>query len=395
MKTKIFSLIILIGLFNQLLMAQDGQLTPKDSLQLTSKDSIVQSSWMVGLGINIVDDSGDVFGDLFAVEEQWNSVAHPSRLSIGKYFKNGVGIEAIGTYNKYKVGKVVDGVINTEEKNYLGLDARISYDLNQIIGETGWFDPYVGIGAGYTDANNQGRGTYNAVVGFRTWFSDHWGLDFNSSGKWSMGTDATNHIQHGVGLLYQFDVKKGLSTKGLEKLALIQEMEKEQQRVQDSISAAKEAEALAERLAKEMEEAKLAAAEKAKIEAEKQRKLAIENEVKDLGNVHFKLNSSYLSNEDKAILDELTLLIETNTTLIIKVTSHTDSRGTDKYNLWLSEKRMNRTVDYLLSKGISSDRIINEAFGEKQLTNECKDGVYCSGKKHQENRRSEFIVLEI
>lgn len=384
MKTKVLSLLILIGLFNQALLAQD--------IQLTSKDSIVESSWMVGVGINIVDDSGDVFGDLFAVEEQWNVVPHPSRLSIGKYFKNGLGIEAIGTYNKYKVGKKVDGAINNEEIDYLGFDARLTYDLNQIIGQTGWFDPYVGIGAGYTDANNLPRGTYNAIVGFRTWFSDKWGLDFNSTGKWSMGNDATNHVQHAAGVLYQFNIKKGLSTKGLEKLALLQEMEKEQQRVQDSITAAKKAEELAERLAKEMEEAKLAAAEKAKLEAEKQKRQNIENEIKKLGYVYFKLNSSYLSKDNKTTLDKLTLLIENNSTLTIKVTSHTDSRGTDKYNLWLSEKRLNRTVDYLFGKGINSDRIISEAYGEKHLANECENGVYCSGEKHQENRRSEFTI---
>ena len=207
-----------------------------------------------------------------------------------------------------------------------------------------------------------------------------------------MGNDATNHIQHAAGVLFQFDVKKGLSAKGLEKLTLLQEIEKEQQRVQDSITAVKKAEALAERLAKEMEEAKLAAAEKAKLEAEKQRRQSIEKEIKELDFVYFKLNFSFLSLDDKTILNKLTSLMGTNATLIIKVTSHTDSRGTDKYNLWLSEKRLNRTVNYLFGKGINSDWIVSEAYGEKHLANECKNGVYCSGDKHQENRRSEFTV---
>lgn len=157
----------------------------QEELEITAKDSIVQSSWMFGIGFNAVDDSGNVFDGLFNISDEWNMLPYPSRISIGRYFKNGLGLEAIGTLNKYKEGKIIDGVVNLEDSDYYAIDARITYDLNKIIGETGWFDPYVGVGAGYTDANNIGRGTYNAVVGFRTWISDRWGLDFNSSGKWA------------------------------------------------------------------------------------------------------------------------------------------------------------------------------------------------------------------
>ena len=151
-------------------------------LQLTKKDSVAESFWKVTMGTYLVDDSGDAFRELFDYEVGWNTVPCPSRISVGRYFKNGLGLEAIGSYNRYNEGKVVDDIIATEDVDYFGLDFRVSYDLNKILGDTGFFDPYVGIGAGYTDANNQGRGTYNAIVGFRTWFSDHWGLDFNSTG---------------------------------------------------------------------------------------------------------------------------------------------------------------------------------------------------------------------
>ena len=65
-----------------------------------------------------------------------------------------------------------------------------------------------------------------------------------------------------------------------------------------------------------------------------------------------------------------------------------------KYNQWLSERRAQRTVDYVVSKGISKDRIVYEAFGETQLANECADGVYCTEEKHSKNRRSEFLNIE-
>ncbi|WP_431160436.1 OmpA family protein [Flagellimonas beolgyonensis] len=365
-------------------------------VEMTKKDSIVQSYWLVTLGTNIVDDSGDEFGELFDLSEGWNMVPYPSRVSIGRYFKNGLGLEAIGSYNKYKEGKVIDGNVNPEDIDYWALDFRVSYDLNMILGETGFFDPYIGIGAGYTDANNQGRGTYNAIIGFRTWFSDHWGLDLSSTGKWAMDNEnATNHIQHALGVAYRFEVEKGLSRKGQEKLALLQEMEKEQQRKQDSIAKVEEeARLLAERLQKEKEAAELAAAEKAKKDAEEARRAKLQTQISNLGNVYFKLNSSYLTNQDKVLLDELVAIMESEPSLKIKVTAHTDSRGTQKYNQWLSERRAERTVEYVLSKGISEDRISHEAFGETQLVNDCADGVYCTEQQHAKNRRSEFVIEE-
>lgn len=368
----------------------------QEELQITAKDSIVQSSWMFGVGFNAVHDSGNMFEGLFNVANEWHIVPFPSRVSIGRYFKSGLGIEAIGTYNQYQEGKLVEGVIIPADIDYFGLDARLTYDLNKIVGETGWFDPYVGIGAGYTDADNLGRGTYNAVVGFRTWFSDRWGLDFNSTGKWAMSQSdgASNHIQHAAGVVYQFGIEKGLSKRGEEKLELLEAIEKEKQRQQDSIAEVnrlRDEALLAERLEKEREAAALAAAEKAKQDA---RRAQLENEIKDLGYVYFDLNSSYLNKPYRELLDKLTVLLENNPAVKIKVTSHTDSRGAETYNMWLSERRVERTVEYLTDKGIDNDRLEAGAFGETQLLNECDDNTPCSEQKHAVNRRSEFVVME-
>lgn len=385
------SILAVLLLFFQLSIAQD--------LQLTEKDSIVQSSWIFGLGFNAVDDAGSEFSNLFDVEDNWNIVPFPSRISIGKYFKNGLGLEAIGSFNRYQEGKTIDNIIITEDIDYYALDLRVSYDLNQILGETAWFDPYVGIGTGYTEANNQGRTTFNASVGFRTWFSDRWGLDLNSTGKWAISSEnATNHLQHAAGVVYRFNIEKGLSRRGEDKLALIEEMQREEQKKNDSINAAKRAEeearALAMQLEKEKEAARLAAEEKARIEAENSKRRAIEDQIKALGYVYFDLNSSYLSTRDKELLDQLISILQEHSALVIEVSSHTDARGSNKYNLWLSERRVSRTVNYLISKGIVSERVVSKAVGEEQLTNECDDGVYCTEEKHRKNRRSEFRILK-
>ena len=371
-------------------------LSSQEQLHINSKDSVVTSAWMVGLGYNIVDDSGDVFDKLFSVNTQWNTLAYPSRLSLGRYFKSGLGLEAIANYNKYKVGKTIDGAINLEESNYFSIDSRLSYDLNKIIGDTAWFDPYVGIGLGYAGANNEPRATYNAVVGFRTWFSDKWGLDFSSSGKWAMGNaQATNHLQHAAGIVYRFGIEKELSKKGQEKLNIIENLQQEKQREQDSINAvnqAREQAALAARLQREKENARLAAAEKAKVDAENRKRQSIENEIDALGLVYFDLNSSYLREESKKILNALAIILQENQGLELIVSSHTDSRGTKKYNDWLSKRRVDRTIAYLVNLGIDSARLEGKACGEDYLLNECDDNTYCNEEKHSINRRSDFVV---
>jgi len=368
----------------------------QDTIVLSSKDSLVQSSWMVGVGWNFIDDSGDAFNDFITIKDQWNGVAFPSRINIGKYFENGLGIEAIASYNRYKEGNIIDGVINPEFKDYFSIDSRLSYDLNKIVGQTAWFDPYVGIGIGYADANDVPRGTYNAVIGFRTWFSDRWGLDFSSSGKWSFGNEASNHIQHAVGVVYQFNIEKGLTKKGEEKVALMVEMEKEAQRLQDSLSYVKlmEEEAaaeLADKLAKEKEEALLAAQDKEKKALDA--KNILQKTINDLGPVYFAFDSSYLNNETKALLNNVATLMIDNPSYNFQINGHADARGTDQYNLWLSERRAKRTVEYLIAKGVGLDQLTYNAYGESQLVNECNDGVSCNKEKHAKNRRSDIVLL--
>ena len=366
--------------------------------RITSKDSIVKSSWNIGLGYNIVDDSGDASGDLFNIKEQWNTTAAPNRINVGRYFKNGIGLEAIGAYNKYQIGKIIEGRINTEQIDYFSIDTRVSYDLNRIFGGKGWFDPYVGAGFGYTDANNEGTTTYNAVIGFRTWISDQWGLDFSSSGKWRTADTGTNHIQHAAGVVYQFGIEKGLSKRNLEKLEMIKGMESERQRVADSTATAerkaKEAAALAKRLAEEKEAARLAQETKAKLDAENKIKNDLDTKINNLGYVYFNLNSSYLNTDSKGVLDQLIEVLNDNNELHLEVSSHTDSRGKSSYNKWLSDRRVNRTIEYLIAKGIDATRLKAASFGEENLLNECDDNTYCPEEKHRINRRSEFKIIK-
>jgi outer membrane protein OmpA-like peptidoglycan-associated protein len=363
----------------------------RDSLpELTKKDSTITSYWLAGVGINIVDDSWRARQN-FALADMWNIVPYPSRLSFGRYFRSGIGLELIGTYNKFKEGKIIDGVENTEESDYWAVDTRVSYDLNKIVGETGIFDPYLGAGLGYTQTDVRRR-TANAVAGFRLWFSENWGVDLNTTGKWGLDSESTNHIQHAAGVVYRFGVDKEINEKGLEKLALQEAILAEQQRVADSIQDAEE---LARKLALEEQlrkEEALAAAEAARQREVAARREALNNELKDLGAVNFAFDSSYLTNKSKETLRKIAEFMEKNPSLTFAITAHTDSRGASQYNQWLSERRGQRTKDFLVQQGILPERFDMMAYGETQLLNHCKDGVRCTAPEHAVNRRVEIAI---
>jgi outer membrane protein OmpA-like peptidoglycan-associated protein len=366
----------------------------QESMELTAKDSIVKSSWVAGLGINVVDDTASPFGgNILDIKDSWNAVPYPSSLSIARNFSNGLGLKAVGSYNKYKVGKLIDGQINLAERDYYAIDGMVSYDLNKVFGETGWFDPFLQAGAGYSSIGDIGRTTGNAGFGFNTWFNDTWGLNLNTMGKWGIKEGSTKQIQHSAGVVYRFGVEKELSKKGEDHLALIEAMKMEQQRVQDSTDAADKAKELAKRMAEELEAARLAAAEKSRIETENKRRAQIENDIKNLGKIYFAFNSSALNSESKATLSQLVTLMDATQTITLEVASYTDSRGPANYNLGLSERRVKSTIDYLLGHGLSSDRLVPKAYGETNLVNECDDNTPCSAAKHSMNRRSEFIVI--
>jgi len=114
----------------------------------------------------------------------------------------------------------------------------------------------------------------------------------------------------------------------------------------------------------------------------------------ELENIYFDLDKWNIRPDARAVLDKLVDLMEKYPAMTIQMRSHTDSRATDTYNKWLSFKRAESSAKYVISQGIDPSRIRAKGFGETQLVNECKDGVKCSEEKHQQNRRTEFKVIE-
>lgn len=108
----------------------------------------------------------------------------------------------------------------------------------------------------------------------------------------------------------------------------------------------------------------------------------------------YDFNSAALTNDAKRIIDQRLLsLLNDKPNISIELNSHTDARGNDGYNQALSQRRAQSVVNYLISKGISSGRLVAKGYGESRLKNRCANGVDCSEEEHQINRRTEFRVI--
>ena len=116
--------------------------------------------------------------------------------------------------------------------------------------------------------------------------------------------------------------------------------------------------------------------------------------VLNLNPIYFDFDQSKIRSDAAIELEKVIAYLQKYPKLKIDVRSHTDSRSRDSYNLKLSNRRNQSTIQYLIDHGIASNRITGRGYGETQLVNNCRNGVKCSEAEHQQNRRSEFIVVE-
>lgn len=107
--------------------------------------------------------------------------------------------------------------------------------------------------------------------------------------------------------------------------------------------------------------------------------------------IFFEFDKSNITAQGAEELDKLVEVMNEHSEMVIFVKSHTDSRGSDKYNLNLSDRRAKATVQYVISKGISKERITGQGFGETEPKVDCKK---CTDEQYAQNRRSEFMIVK-
>lgn len=117
----------------------------------------------------------------------------------------------------------------------------------------------------------------------------------------------------------------------------------------------------------------------------------VEEEVIAFEPANFDFDSSEITPESASKLDNIVAVMKKFPALEIKINSYSDNIGSADYNLKLSQKRAKTTVDYIISKGISKNRISGEGFGSTNQKVNCND---CTPEQNIQNRRSEFIIIK-
>lgn len=113
-----------------------------------------------------------------------------------------------------------------------------------------------------------------------------------------------------------------------------------------------------------------------------------------LDNIYYDFNKWDIREDAKPELDRLVKFLTDNKDIRVELSSHTDSRGSDTYNMQLSQRRADSAKNYIVSQGIDASRIVSVGYGESKLLNKCGNGVECSEEEHQLNRRTEFKIVD-
>ena len=188
------------------------------SLALIATVSSVQAQdennkWSIGFGVNTVDirtphDFGQFLKD-WGGPSDLNVLPAITKLSVARYIGAGFSAEVDGSLNKIKKG--FNGV--SQDESFWNANLQAKYALRRLFTtESGWFDPYLKLGGGYTSYKSEYSEKDGAVKllaggGINFWFTDHLGLNVQTGYNHGFQKDGTDYFQHSAGIVIKFGAK--------------------------------------------------------------------------------------------------------------------------------------------------------------------------------------------
>ena len=154
--------------------------------------------WAFSLGANVIDfriNKGfeNISKDYLGTTD-WNIIKSISRFSVERYLDKGFTLQGAFSLNELKTLNAKDDI----DAKYYALEINAKYDLNNLIGDTSWFDPYVLLGGAYvyTDyqANDLKEGMLNIGYGFNVWFNENIGANFQSVARRNFADKVADHF---------------------------------------------------------------------------------------------------------------------------------------------------------------------------------------------------------
>ncbi len=109
--------------------------------------------------------------------------------------------------------------------------------------------------------------------------------------------------------------------------------------------------------------------------------------------VYFEFDDHTILPEYYEELNKVSDFLNANPNIIMKVSAHTDSRGTAEYNRDLSERRAASVINYLHNNMKNPSQVYGKGYGDSKVVNHCLNGVECTDEEHRVNRRAEFEII--
>ncbi len=173
-----------------------------NSFEVRAQDE--DNPWQISFGTNAVDveaDTNTSITDFFNVDANWNVSKSPiSMLSVSKYVGGNFSFGVSASFNsisKYATGRELSDVTN----DYFSIDAMLKYDLSEllsikVLGTT--FEPFVGVGPGWTSFSDQDGLTANFSLGVNHWLTETFGVVAMSEYKHNLAdTDESLMLDEG------------------------------------------------------------------------------------------------------------------------------------------------------------------------------------------------------
>lgn len=176
-------------------------------LSFNAKAQDDNNPWAIGIGVNAVDfyptgedaPLGDYFDQFFKFGDHYNVLPSLSSIWVSRYLSDGFSLTVAGSLNKIEHF----GDASADDLSYYGIDGTIKYNFLK----STTFDPYLGVGGGYTWVDEIGAGTLNGALGFNVWFSENVGVTVQTSYKHAFEDYLSSHFQHTAGLVIKFGGK--------------------------------------------------------------------------------------------------------------------------------------------------------------------------------------------
>ncbi len=348
------------------------------------------TSFSFSAGTNIIDNSNGIDSN-GAITQNPKAPWDAKRLEYKRPFfleaelrhKNWA-ISVMGTTNKFQLPRLNEAgnAFVNKDYDFFAIDITNKFFVDHYLFDNESIDLYAGFGFGFHKVAEGKAGTVNVNLGFNYWLTDHFGISAQAMGKKGFDDEVLyvgNYYQYNLGLSYRIESKNKKENLEKEKDPIIEEKSVKKALSEDNVD-------LKEPVVQDQaENEKEVAKEKSPLDI-------LVEKLKVIGPVYFDRNSSYYDKIGKAKLSDIYNLLKSTPSLKLRIDSYTDSKGTEAYNMFLSDRRLNRVRQYFIGLGINPSRIQGVSNGV-DLNSPCVlQNTACTEQEFAQQRRVEFTI---